>query len=76
MKLVIFTIILCEQTVTTLGGELVDSVHDCTHLITDKVRRTVKFLCCMARGVIIITPNWLEDSKTAKMFIGEINIHS
>ena len=33
MKLVIFTIIFCEQTVTTLGGELVDSVD----LITDKV---------------------------------------
>ncbi|XP_030839323.1 mediator of DNA damage checkpoint protein 1 isoform X2 [Strongylocentrotus purpuratus] len=58
-----------QKTVTTLGGELVDSVHECTHLITDKVRRTVKFLCCMARGIIIITPNWLEDSKTAKMFI-------
>ena len=59
------------QTVASLGGELVDSVHDCTHLITDKVRRTVKFLCCLARGVTIVTPDWLEKSKSSKMFTGE-----
>ena len=26
-----------EQTVRELGGQLVDSVFDCTHLVTDKV---------------------------------------
>ena len=26
-----------EETVRLLGGELVNSVYDCTHLVTDKV---------------------------------------
>ncbi|KAM6307699.1 class I histocompatibility antigen, F10 alpha chain-like [Podargus strigoides] len=38
------------------------SVFDCTHLVTDRVRRTVKFLCAVARGVPIITPKWLHKS--------------
>ena len=25
------------QVVTSLGGELVDDIHSCTHLVTDKV---------------------------------------
>ena len=31
------------QVVTSLGGELVDDVHSCTHLVTDKVRRNISF---------------------------------
>ncbi|XP_071496427.1 uncharacterized protein [Diadema antillarum] len=58
-----------QKTVTTLGGELVDSVHGCTHLVTDKVRRTVKFLCCVAQGCLIVTPAWLEKSKASKAFV-------
>lgn len=30
-----------ERTVKDLGGELVDSVYDCTHLVTDKVSLTL-----------------------------------
>ena len=26
-----------EETVRQLGGEMVDSVYNCTHLVTDKV---------------------------------------
>lgn len=29
-------------------------------LVTDKVRRTVKFLCAVAKGVPIVTTDWLE----------------
>jgi hypothetical protein len=48
-----------EETVRELGGELVDSVYHCTHLVTDKVRRTVKFLCCLSRGCHIVNDQWL-----------------
>ncbi|KAJ8033065.1 Mediator of DNA damage checkpoint protein 1 [Holothuria leucospilota] len=58
-----------EKVVTALGGELVDSVFHCTHLVTDKVRRTVKFLCCLSRGALIVTPDWLEQSKIQQRFI-------
>ncbi|GAB1600153.1 hypothetical protein Ahia01_000292800 [Argonauta hians] len=58
-----------QRIVTELGGCVVTSYDSCTHLVTDKVRRTVKFLCCLARGIPIISFNWLTQSKIAKMFI-------
>ncbi|NXN54409.1 MDC1 protein, partial [Rynchops niger] len=49
-----------EVALRTLGGSMATSVFDCTHLVTDRVRRTVKFLCAVARGVPIVTPEWLH----------------
>ncbi|NXD60591.1 MDC1 protein, partial [Corvus moneduloides] len=43
----------------TLGGTEATSVHDCSHLVTDGARRTLKLLCALARGVPIVTPEWL-----------------
>ncbi|XP_074990840.1 mediator of DNA damage checkpoint protein 1 isoform X2 [Calonectris borealis] len=51
-----------EVALKTLGGSMATSVFDCTHLVTDRVRRTVKFLCAVARGVPIVTPEWLHES--------------
>ncbi|KAM9266880.1 mediator of DNA damage checkpoint protein 1 [Cariama cristata] len=51
-----------EVALRTLGGSMATSVFDCTHLVTDRVRRTVKFLCAVARGVPIVTPEWLHQS--------------
>lgn len=48
-----------EVALRTLGGAMATSVFDCTHLVTDSVRRTVKFLCAVARGIPIVTPEWL-----------------
>ncbi|NXT65141.1 MDC1 protein, partial [Chaetops frenatus] len=47
----------------TLGGTEATSVHDCSHLVTDGIRRTLKFLCALARGVPIVTPQWLLQSS-------------
>ncbi|XP_060095159.1 mediator of DNA damage checkpoint protein 1 [Heteronotia binoei] len=58
-----------EQVVTELGGSLAESVFDCTHLVTDRVRRTVKFLCALARGIPIVTLDWLEKSKRNSFFL-------
>lgn len=58
-----------EKVVTNLGGQLVDNIHNCTHLVTDKVRRTVKFLCGLASGQIIVLPSWLDACKKAKSFV-------
>lgn len=35
-------------------------VADMNCLVTDKVRRTVKFLCAVAKGVPVVTTLWLE----------------
>ncbi|XP_075594438.1 mediator of DNA damage checkpoint protein 1 isoform X2 [Balearica regulorum gibbericeps] len=51
-----------EVALKTLGGSMATSVFDCTHLVTDRVRRTVKFLCAVARGIPIVTPEWLHES--------------
>ncbi|XP_069738046.1 mediator of DNA damage checkpoint protein 1 isoform X2 [Phaenicophaeus curvirostris] len=48
-----------ETSLKSLGGSVATSVFDCSHLVTDRVRRTVKFLCAVARGVPIVTPEWL-----------------
>lgn len=49
-----------EKVVVQLGGSLALGVSDMTHLVTDKVRRTVKFLCAVARGIPVVTTQWLE----------------
>lgn len=49
----------------TLGGSVAADVTSCSHLVTDRVRRTVKFLCGVARGVPIVTPQWLLQSAAA-----------
>ncbi|XP_077180641.1 mediator of DNA damage checkpoint protein 1 isoform X2 [Paroedura picta] len=58
-----------ERVITELGGSLAESVFDCTHLVTDRVRRTVKFLCALARGIPIVTLDWLEKSKQNSFFL-------
>lgn len=52
-----------ERAVSRLGGSLARGVNDMTHLVTDKARRTVKFLCAVARGVPIVTPEWLKKVR-------------
>lgn len=42
---------------------------NCTVLVTDKVRRTYKFLCALAKGIPIVTIDWLRDSETAARFL-------
>ncbi|XP_042308683.1 mediator of DNA damage checkpoint protein 1 isoform X2 [Sceloporus undulatus] len=58
-----------ERVVTELGGSLAESVFDCTHLVTDRVRRTVKFLCALAQGIPIVTLDWLEKSRQNSFFL-------
>ncbi|XP_062507296.1 mediator of DNA damage checkpoint protein 1-like isoform X2 [Corticium candelabrum] len=58
-----------EKIVGDLGGIVVSSVHDCTHLIADKVLKTVKFLCVLARGKLIVATQWLDACKRAKTFV-------
>ncbi len=46
--------------VARLGGSIAKGVADMNFLVTDKVRRTVKFLCAVAKGVPIVSTHWLE----------------
>ena len=45
-------------------------------LVTDKVRRTAKFMCMVAKGIPIVGPGWLSQSKETKTFLGWLYHHS
>ncbi|XP_046836268.1 myb-like protein X isoform X2 [Vespa crabro] len=52
-----------------LGGTKVEDPSKCTVLVTDKIRRTIKFLCALANAVPIVSVNWLHESKRAGHFL-------
>lgn len=49
-----------ERVLARLGGSMAKGVADMNCLVTDKVRRTVKFLCAVAKGIPVVTTQWLE----------------
>ena len=48
-----------------------ESVHACTHLVTDKIRRTVKFLCAIAESKKIVAVSWVDGCHKMAAFIDE-----
>ncbi|KAJ1551252.1 Mediator of DNA damage checkpoint protein 1, partial [Cladochytrium tenue] len=60
-----------EMVVATLGGQCVQSWAECTHLVTDKIRRTIKFLSALAAGKHIMSTKWLDASLKSGAFAPE-----
>ncbi|XP_072250065.1 mediator of DNA damage checkpoint protein 1 [Leuresthes tenuis] len=58
-----------ERVLARLGGSMAKGVADMNCLVTDKVRRTVKFLCAVAKGIPVVTTDWLEKSGKAGSFL-------
>ena len=52
-----------------LQGTVTESVMDCTVLVTKEIRRTAKFLSMVAKGVPIVSPAWINDSKKYSRFL-------
>jgi len=61
-----------QKIVQDLGGQTVTDVKECTHLITNKIRRTYKFLSCLNRGTLILNERWLDECSKNKMFSNTI----
>lgn len=57
------------EIITSLGGVVVTSVKECTHLITRKIIRTVKFLCAISVVKCVVTPEWIEKSQQSTKFL-------
>jgi len=55
--------------VKELKGSTTDSLTSCTVLVTDQIRRTAKFLSMVARGIPIVSPQWLTESKRSGKFL-------
>ncbi|KAH7974917.1 hypothetical protein HPB49_021446 [Dermacentor silvarum] len=58
-----------EQVVRDLGGTIATNVSTCTHLVTDKFRRTVKALCCIGKGTPIVDVAWIKKCQEAGAFV-------
>lgn len=56
------------NTIQNLGGYIVDTPQLGNVLICDKIARTYKFLYCLAKGIPIVTPNWLSQSAECGKF--------
>ncbi|GAM28851.1 hypothetical protein SAMD00019534_120270 [Acytostelium subglobosum LB1] len=65
------TINTLTKIVHKLGGEVVDNVEECTHLISDKLIRTVKILLAIANGKEMVGIQWLKDCGKAGHFLKE-----
>ena len=62
-----------EKSVKEMGGFVTAAASDAAAdvLVTDRVRRTAKFMCAMARGMPVVGPAWIAQSKMTKTFLGE-----
>ncbi|KAG8224733.1 hypothetical protein J437_LFUL006451, partial [Ladona fulva] len=58
-----------DEMVQRLGGKVVESPQDCSILVTDRLRRTYKLLCVVARGIPIVTVQWLAQSSAIGRFL-------
>ncbi|KAJ3256981.1 hypothetical protein HK104_007049, partial [Borealophlyctis nickersoniae] len=60
-----------RKVVDALGGSVVSDWAECTHLVTDRIRRTVKFLCALSAGKHILDVKWLDACKKSGKFVDE-----
>ncbi|XP_034946488.1 homeobox protein 2-like isoform X2 [Chelonus insularis] len=61
---VIFTGINPEdyiESIKSLGGTVTDEPSKATVLVTDKVRRTYKFICAISRSIPIVSIKWIDE---------------
>lgn len=56
-----------ERAVLALGGSLASSVAEASHLVTDRICRTVKFLCALGKGIPILSLDWLHQVRGQEM---------
>ena len=58
-----------DKIIINLGGNKTNDITKCHVLITDKVRRTIKFLCAIGLSIPITSPRWLQECKKANKFL-------
>jgi len=58
-------------TIEKLGATITDDAFKCTHLVTDKVRRTDKLLTAYSISPYILNRSWFDQSVAAGKFVDE-----
>jgi PAX-interacting protein 1 len=61
-----------KSIVQNLGGRVTNSCSECTHLITDRIARTVKFMCAFSSCKFILTSDWILESAKQNRFANEL----
>ncbi|KAJ1917993.1 regulator of Ty1 Transposition [Mycoemilia scoparia] len=52
-----------EQMITEMNGDIVYEVEDATHLVSDGIKRTAKFLEAICQGnIFMVNESWVKDS--------------
>jgi PAX-interacting protein 1 len=54
-----------------LGGAVVDSNKEATHLVMSEAVRTIKLLCCLSTCKFILSEAWIRDSHAHNTFLDE-----
>lgn len=62
-----------QQIILRFGGKLTDVGRECTHIVSPRVTRTVKFLSGISVCRHIITPEWVEESGRAGRLVDEVD---
>lgn len=57
-----------------VGGSMVDTVDNCTVLVTEYVKRTQKLLEAIGQGKPICSPNWIRESRKVGEFLGKNSV--
>lgn len=57
--------------VLSLGGKMAVDPVGCTHLVSSKVERTIKFVCAFSHARFVLDPDWLIKSKASGCFLKE-----
>ncbi|KAJ3373761.1 Mediator of DNA damage checkpoint protein 1 [Kappamyces sp. JEL0680] len=59
-----------EKAIKKLGADITTDWRQASLLVAEKVKRTVKLLCCISTGKPIVSRDWIEASQTNGAFVG------
>ena len=59
------------QIILRFGGKLTDIGRECTHIVSPRVTRTVKFLSGISVCRHIVTPQWVEECGRVGALVDE-----
>jgi PAX-interacting protein 1 len=60
----------------SMGGKVTENVKMCNILVASKIKRSTKFLCAIASGKPIVSPDWINASKRNGGFLGIRNYYN
>lgn len=60
-----------SKVLMSLGVQIVDNWRDCNILITDRGRRTTKYLACVAANKLVVNVTWADRCRKSHRLVGE-----